>query len=214
MTDLRSLFGAARNQGSRPTCVAFAVSDAHAVARGPYEELSVELLFFRATKRVPGWKADEGVPLRTALAALRLDGQCIEEGWPYLKKLPTNLAEWIPPVTLPQQHRRDSTSAAATVDFVVNALEGGNPAVVTMLLGQRFYAPVDGLITEGAEDADTAYHAVIAVGHGKFKSERVILVRNSWSAGWGQNGHAWVTETYIKPRVHAVALVSKTEMIS
>jgi C1A family cysteine protease len=100
------------------------------------------------------------------------------------------------------------------VDSVIAALDGGNPAVMTMLIGERFYAPIDGLITEGTGDPDTTYHAVVAVGHGKNKSERVILVRNSWSAGWGQGGHAWVTEAYIKPRLHAVALVSKTEMIS
>lgn len=213
-TDLRSLFGTARNQGARPTCVAFAVSDAHAAARGPYEPLSVELLFFRASKRVAGWKRDEGVPLTTALAALRLDGQCVEEGWPYLNKLPADLSTWIPPATFPALHKRDSAPSAASVDSVITALDGGKPAVVTMLLGQRFYMPVDGLITEGVGDVDTAYHAVIAVGHGKLKSERVILVRNSWSPGWGKNGHAWITETYIKPRLHAVALVSKTEMIS
>ena len=49
--DLRSRFGPPRDQGQRPTCLAFAMSDAHGAARGPWEDLSCEYLFHHAKKR-------------------------------------------------------------------------------------------------------------------------------------------------------------------
>jgi hypothetical protein len=46
--DLRSLFGTARNQGSRPTCLAFAASDTHAALRSGWVPLSCEYAFYQA----------------------------------------------------------------------------------------------------------------------------------------------------------------------
>jgi hypothetical protein len=50
--DLRSLFGTARNQGSRPTCLAFAASDTHAALRSGWVPLSCEYAFYQAQRRV------------------------------------------------------------------------------------------------------------------------------------------------------------------
>lgn len=50
--DLRGRFGAARDQGGRETCLAFALSDTHAAARGlPWSPLSCEYLFYHAKQR-------------------------------------------------------------------------------------------------------------------------------------------------------------------
>src|SRR5215469_3921058 len=83
LSDLRSLLGGARNQGRRPTCVAFAVSDAHAAARGTNELLSTEHLYFHGVQRTPNGHPNLGVSLSTILDALKHDGQCAETGWPY-----------------------------------------------------------------------------------------------------------------------------------
>ncbi len=50
--DLRGRFGSARDQEGRETCLAFAMSDAHAAARGdPWSPLSCEYLFYHAKQR-------------------------------------------------------------------------------------------------------------------------------------------------------------------
>ena len=214
LQDLRTSFGPARNQGSRPTCLAFALSDAHAVQRTPSDVLSAEHLFYHSARRTPGWLAHEGVGLNAALAALKADGQCAETGWPYLNALPADLAHWVPPATAVPVFKRLSEVLLASVDDVVAGLTSGRPAILTVLLGERFYTPVNGIITPGSGDADVDYHAVVAVGHGTIGSERAILVRNSWGKSWGVDGHAWVSEPYMQPRLHNVVLISEKEMLS
>ena len=62
MVDLRAQFGAVRDQGDRPTCLAFAASDAHAACRPHWEPLSSEYAFFHAQKRA-GLPPDRGTYL-------------------------------------------------------------------------------------------------------------------------------------------------------
>ena len=77
LCDLRSLFGDARDQDQRPTCLAFAASDAHAALRSPWRPLSVEFAFYHAQRRA-GRTPHVGATLPAMLEALREDGQPIE----------------------------------------------------------------------------------------------------------------------------------------
>jgi hypothetical protein len=78
-TDHRQLFGPIRDQGPRPTCLAFAISDLHAALRGPWEPLSCEYLFYHAQRRA-NRKPHEGTLLTSALDAVRHEGQPHESG--------------------------------------------------------------------------------------------------------------------------------------
>lgn len=52
VTDLRPRFGPARDQGPRPTCLAFATSDLHAAIRSPtWAPLCCEYVFYHAQTR-------------------------------------------------------------------------------------------------------------------------------------------------------------------
>ena len=211
LSDLRSLLGAARNQGRRPTCVAFAVSDAHAAARGANELLSPEHLYFHGIQRTPNGHPNLGVSLPTILDALKHDGQCAEIGWPYLDAIPADLAMWTPPPTAIPVYRWDSSQALRRVDAIIAQLNSGQLVVVTFLLGMRFYKPVGGVVIPGPNDENTDWHAVIAIGHGRDGTEDFILVRNSWGAGWGLEGSAWISASYLEPRLHQLALMSYDE---
>lgn len=212
--DIHNSFGPARDQGSRPTCFAFALSDAHAFERAPCDTLSAEHLFFHSAHRTPGWLIHEAVTVDAALDALKLDGQCAETGWPYLAAMPVPVSQWKPPATATPVFKRSSDVLAPKIDHVVAALGSGRPAILTMLLGERFLTPVNGTVVPGSGDADVDYHAVVAVGHGLLGGERAILVRNSWGAAWGIDGHAWLTEPYVQPRLCNIVMVSNKEMVS
>lgn len=200
--DLRVAFGAARNQGGRPTCLAFALSDAHGAARGTMEAMSAEHLYYHAVQRTPGGHPSDGVALPVACDALKFDGQSLETGWPYLTTLPRDLTHWKPPPGATPLFRRGTQPLTPKVADVIARLDTGRPVVLILLLGERFYNPIDGLISVGPNDADTDYHAVIAVGHGSASTgDACILVRNSWGPDWALEGHGWIAVPYLEARL-------------
>jgi hypothetical protein len=97
--DLRSEFGPVRDQGPRPTCLAFAASDVHAGLRPGWVSLSCEYAFYHSQRRA-GRPPSRGALLSSTLDALREDGQPEEIGWPYLPATPTDPASWAPPATV------------------------------------------------------------------------------------------------------------------
>jgi Papain family cysteine protease len=207
--DLRNLFGPARDQGARPTCLAFAASDAHAALRVGWEPLSCEFAFYHAQRRANRSPA-QGTTLPAILDALRHDGQPHESGWPYLASLPADLSAWRPPPGLGQLFNRAGRSGRGTVEEIVAGLDGGRPVIVLMQISMSFFiAGPDGIVDPAADERpDPAQrHAVVAVGHGLWNGERVILVRNSWGEAWGQSGHAWLTEAFLTPRVFGLAVL-------
>ncbi len=83
--DLRPLFPPVRDQGIRGTCVAFAVTAAHELARqssiGNYEDLSDEALYWNC-KQIDG-DLQEGTSFDSAAEALEQAGWG-ENGYGYL----------------------------------------------------------------------------------------------------------------------------------
>jgi len=150
--DLRAQFGPARNQGSRPTCIAFAFSDGHAACRGALEPLSVEHLYYHAVQRTPGRDPHAGVNMPTSIEALAEDGQCGETGWPYIDPL-VDAAAWAPPQDATPAFRRRSELASASTSAIVAELDADSPVVIALLLGERFYTPdAQGRIVVGQND--------------------------------------------------------------
>lgn len=208
--DLRASFGGIRNQGSRPTCVAFAVSDAHAAARGSVAPLSVEHLYHHAVRRTAGGHPDHGVSLGRMLEALRYDGQSVESGWPYIAQLPTDLSLWVPPATATPVFKRDSATRGAAINTIIEQLDIGIPVVVTFLVSEAFCRAEGGVIESHSSDADVDWHAVIAVGHAQARAKRLLLVRNSWGEAWGLGGYAWLHTDYLAPRLGGIATMAST----
>lgn len=208
--DLRSSFGPVRHQRARPTCLAFAASDAHAARRGGWTDLSCEYLFFMAQKR-DSRPPTVGALLPTVLESMEHDGQPQESGWPYIATLPSDLSLWSPPAAVGTLFKRSGFARPPTVSEVISALNAGRPTIVLLMLSKAFYrVNAAGIIDAGSEEApDPARrHAVIAVGHGQIGPHVAILVRNSWGVKWGDGGYAWLTERYLAPRIFNTALLT------
>lgn len=201
--DLRERLGPTRDQGARPTCLAFAASDTHTEARGDRTPLSCEYVFHHAQRRA-GRSLDKGAFLSSMLEAVANDGQPIESEWPYQTTSPADA----PPQTVGSLFARDHARISHEIDQVIQVLDDGHAAIVLLKLSSSFYMPDEREVIEpkANERPDPALrHAVIAIGHGVLGEQRVILVRNSWGSYWGDEGHAWTTESFLAPRLFGAA---------
>jgi hypothetical protein len=214
--DLRPSFGAARDQGPRPTCLAFAASDAHAGLRPGWTPLSCEFAFCHAQRRA-GRSPGQGALLPAMLETLRKDGQPTETGWPYLTAVPPDLASWTPPAAVGVLFGRDGKRTTASVDDVIAKLDAGRPVIVLLMLSSAFYRPGSkGVIhpAPGEAPEPERRHAVVAVGHGKVDSHRAVLIRNSWGERWAEAGYGWLTEPFLGPRLFAAAKLTEEVDVS
>jgi C1A family cysteine protease len=214
--DLRPLFGPVRDQGQRPTCLAFAASDTHAALRGQWTPLSCEYAYFNAQRR-SGRSHKDGATLSSMLDALRHDGQPSEAGWPYLSVFPADATLWKPPAGVTPLFKRAGESGTDTIDAIIAELEQDRPTLTLIRLSRSFdWVGADGIVDPGQNEQPEYLrrHAVVAVGHGETKGQRAILVRNSWGDGWGLGGYGWLTEKFLGPRVFRIAILKEDLSVS
>jgi C1A family cysteine protease len=204
--DLSDKTGLVRNQGKRPTCVAFATSDLHATVRTTtFSALSVEYLFYHACRRSPQFSPHKGITLTNALEAVDLDGQPEEVAWPYLITLPSDLKDYVAPHGIMSTFTRGAERLSPTYDSVEAELRAGRPTMVVFKSSVALhYAKPDEPIVSIIGDSDTARHAVLAVGAGMSGDGRCLKVKNSWGTGWAGHGYGWMSERYFAARVIAV----------
>lgn len=138
--DLRVMFGLVRDQGDRPTCLAFAASDSHAALRDGWEALSCEFAFYHSQRR-SGRSPHVGATLSAMLDTLRVNGQPPEPEWPYLVAVPTDLDAWAPPENIGALYRRASERRGNDFGEIIELLDDGRPALVLMMLSDAFYVP-------------------------------------------------------------------------
>lgn len=207
--DLRDQFGPARDQDPRPTCMAFAASDAHAGARPGWEPLSVEWAYYHALKR-DGGPPSGGVTMAAMRATLHDDGQPAETGWPYIAQEIVITTLWTPPAAAPL-FRRDSKECAALPQAIRECLDAGSPVLMIMSVSSRFDYGWDAeFVVEGGEPLDSARrHAVVVVGHGTRDGRPLFLIRNSWGEEWGDAGYVWLDLDYLQPRLLRASVLTE-----
>jgi len=207
--DLRLMLGPVRNQGQRPTCLAFATTAAHEALRRNREFLSVEYLYYRAIQRSHK-DPKRGVDQIAVATALRQDGQPLESVWRYMETLQDPVA-WSPPPVGEPLHRATILFARRSATEVRRMIEAGVPVVLVVTLTMALYAPRrGGVVQASATDSEIpARHAVLGVGSGHSgEGEALVLVRNSWGTTWGEDGHSWLTESYLAKHLHDTAVIA------
>jgi len=193
------------NQGKRPTCLAFALSELNRCAHGA-SQLSPEYLYRAAARLIAGWHAGHGLFLDSALSAVTAPGQPTSLACPYLSDEPAEAPPALP-VFAPENallYATPATEMAADLQDVVAALSGGTPVGLVLKLTQTFFKPVNGMVDFAPTTLPGMNHAVVATGLGQHSTtgEPYIRIRNSWGPGWGDAGYAWLPHAYVE--VHAV----------
>ena len=208
LQDLRSVLGPVRDQGRRPTCLSFAASAVHEQARGDLDPLCVEWLFYHAAQRA-GTGPGEGTTMpdtRQVLAGSRA----------------TPRADLALQRAAPNRHRMAASGRGCLCSFGarrmaaartsrrfgncwIAASRSSSPSLSRAPSPRRqqwLRTGTEIILPDDGEPIDRQLgHAVVAVGHARFGSDDLILVRNSWGPAWGADGHAWVRETYLSRRL-------------
>jgi hypothetical protein len=199
--DMSSRLGAARDQGRRPTCVAFATSDLHAAVRSPsFAALCVEYLYYNACRLVSPFDPHSGVTLDQILRAVEGNGQPEEAHWPYLNQIPSNLNDYRPPtITAPIYRRPGKLVPGKPVDQIAKELQADRPSMLIFRSTLQLMLAKPGTpVRWSSTDQQLNAHAVLAVALGNDKSERFVRVRNSWGTRWADAGYTWLSEEYVQ----------------
>jgi len=198
--DLRGVLGGVRDQGPRPTCLAHAVSAAHEYVRGSLVPFSAEYLHFFASRGA----STVGCSMDEAAKALEDDGQPTEADCPYLMVAPP--ASWKPPAGL-KVFRRASEPRRADVDEIERAIRDARIPVLGISVPASFFLPQAPWVIS-SQGAIRGLHAVVGVGVGRHRGSRVVLIRNSWGADWGDSGYAWLDDAFIANHLEEVLLLT------
>jgi C1A family cysteine protease len=191
--NLAAWFGPVRDQGPRGTCLAFAVTAAHEWARqcrrAVSTDLSEEYLYW-ASKGVDG-NRNSGTSAISMSTALMATGQCEANSWPYRGDTDEKSSAYGPPAAagLHLRRARLSRRTSSAMDDIRIDLDRGLVSVLVIDVWKQFYKPLAGVLAApAAADLLGMRHAVLAVGYSATDSQ--VLIRNSWSPTWGNNGHA------------------------
>lgn len=194
-TDLRSKLGPVKDQGRRPTCLAFASSAAHQHAQKHAEEFSVEWLYYHAVAQA-GDGPNDGSQIPETRSVIAKPGQPLESEWPYLKEV-VDVATWTPPsATVMFQH----ASTETTLSDFASTLKAGMPIVTALYLSDSFFNNNSWsrlgnqvILPDDSSPVDTSRgHAVVTVGLADLAGDQHFLLKNSWGGDWANDGHAWI----------------------
>jgi C1A family cysteine protease len=162
------------------------------------EDLSVEYLFYHAVQQMPAADPDQGTTFNATASALSIDGQPTEHVWPYSDTQAYGTS-WAPPAHSEPLYKADLDLIQPDFDVIWDHLANGRSVVMGMIVTDAFYlCDVSGMLPPLVPDTERAGHAVLGVGSASNSANQFILIRNSWGAGWGMSGHAWLSRAYVE----------------
>lgn len=194
-------------QGSLGSCVANSVGDLIEIVLGlenPANVVQISRLhlYWNARSYTHDTDKDEGTYIRNAIDSLRTLGVCRESTWPYdVSKV---FAQ--PPLSAYKESLDNKIEAyyrivgmnQSRVDGVEAAIRANHPVTIATAVDNAFIGYRGGGKVWSPPTSWAGFHAMIVVGVRLSKTgRREFLLRNSWGAGWGDNGYCWVDEDYV-----------------
>jgi C1A family cysteine protease len=218
--DLREWFSPVENQGQLGACTAHAgvgmVEYFEKRAFGKHIDAS-RLFLYKVTRNMLHWTGDSGAFLRTTMGALVLFGVPPEEYWPYKvadsEKEPTAFCYAFAQNYQAISYYRLDPPATKKEDLlkqIKTNLSCGLPSMFGFTVYSSYaQAEKTGKIPYPAQGEKTVGgHAIVAAGYddkmkiknthrGAKETTGALLIRNSWSTGWGDKGYGWLPYEYV-----------------
>lgn len=176
------------------------------------------LFLYKATRNLMNEKGDTGAFLRSTMGALVLFGVPPEEYWPYkiasFDKEPSAFCYAFAQNYQPLSYYR-LDPPGTTPDVLLTRIKTNLAAGLPSMFGFTVYSSIS---QAGNNDGKIPYptkgekieggHAIVVAGYDdnmKIKNANVggkettgaLLIRNSWSEDWGQNGYGWLPYEYV-----------------
>ncbi len=202
--DLRSKCPKVYDQGQLGSCTANALSGAFEFARKKQKltDFMPSRLFLYYNERVlnNSVNSDSGAFIRDGIKSLNTTGICPEKEWPYVT---TKFADKPPQkcytdalkATIKSYQRLTNTN----LPQLQSCLSEGYPFVFGFTVYESFesqqVAQTGILPMPKPKEKVVGGHAVMAVGYDD--SKQAVIVRNSWSTGWGIKGYFYMPYGYI-----------------
>jgi hypothetical protein len=215
--DLRALLAGAKDQGPRSTCLAFAVTAAHELARftgaGGHLDFSEEVLHWKARQLSGAYQA--GVAFDAIATAISTIGQPREEFWPYEPFRNESDPSYQPPPDAIQIFECVTgviQPVPSITDRIRAEVSASRPVVLGIGLSTEFAGSIDGVVELPKDPTDFRdNHAVLVVGFDDDSRLGDFIFRNSWGEGWGENGHGFLPYDYLRASPVVEAWVFSTK---
>jgi hypothetical protein len=202
------LAGRVKDQGDRPTCVAFAATSLHEywrdiIAGNEVEvtlNLSEEFLYYGCKQR-DGLTAGSGTTLTAANKSLTLEGQCLEALHPYqvsngpLRKPSAVAFTDAATRILAGLVRRETKWGVMEID-----LESELPVIgVIEVFDNARRLDLRGVLNApSASEKSLGLHAVLLLEVEATAQEQSVVFLNSWGTRWGDGGLGQFGKKYFK----------------
>ena len=196
--DLREKDPQVYDQGKLGACTAFAMGKGmreHMQRENDERVTGLSALFLYYEERVKmgtRWQ-DSGATITDGMAVMKDKGVATDEAWPYSTNfLKFRLTPSKAAYTTAAEFKVKETAQLGSIDDVRAAIAKGQTVAFGFLVYESFgRVGRDGVMPmPAAGEQPMGGHAVLAVGYDDQK--RQLIVRNSWSAAWGDKGYFYM----------------------